>query len=202
MLRAILKEVFGLRTSSKYQEGTRAYLARTVGSAPLGGSWIEKKPILISSTEHYFIKTHEPPEDNERAIVVVRDPRAAIVSYWHFLKEIEGQSISLEDVAGGRCGFGDWNAFYAAWQPQSRPNTLLLRFEELVADPTSCILKISSFTGRKPTGSWNGEFSRFQAIDPVFFRSGNNRANIEEFPPQLHNLILSRCAPMMAKLGY
>ena len=156
----------------------------------------------MAATEHYFTKTHEYPEDDERAIVIVRDPRATIVSYWHYLNVIEGQSISLDAVARGLCAFGDWNAFYSAWQPQCRANTLLLYYEELVTDPTKSIAKISCFTGFKPNNPWDSEFSKFKALDPDFFRAGNNQANISELSTQQEEYILSRFGPMMAKLGY
>ena len=168
----------------------------------MAGSWPEEKPLLMAAAEHYFIKTHDYPEDEERAIVIVRDPRATIVSYWHYLNEIEGQSISLETVAKGLCGFGGWNAFYSAWQPQCRANTLLLHYEELFAETSKSVARISGFTGFKPNGPWNSKFSKFNAIDPVFFRAGNNQANISELSPQLETLIISHCGPMMEKLGY
>lgn len=164
--------------------------------------WREARPRCVAATEHYFVKTHDHPEGDQPTIVIVRDPRAVIVSYWHYFNKIELDNISLEAVANGLCHYGEWAAFYAAWQPQNRANTLLLRYEELLTDPTKGIEKISGFTGLKPSGQWNGEISRFQAMDPVFFRVGNNRANISELSPQLEELILSRCAPMMAKLGY
>ena len=205
MLRIFFKEVFGLLTQSKYPELSRSPLGKFVGSAGsrlISGGWSEAKPRLVASAEQHFIKTHEHPEDDQCAIVIVRDPRATIVSYWHYLNELGGQSISLEAVANGLCAYGEWTAFYDAWQPQNRANTLLLRYEELLADPTKCIEKISGFTGLKPSGQWNGEISRFQAIDPQFFRVGNNQANISELSPQLEEFILSRCEPMMTKLGY
>lgn len=192
-------------TQSKYPELSRSPLGKFVGSAGsrlIIGGWSEAKPRLVASAEQHFVKTHEHPEDDQSAIVIVRDPRATIVSYWHFLNEISGQSISLEAVAKGLCACGDWSAFYSAWQPEKRANTLLLRYEELLTDPTKGIEKISGFTGLKPSGQWSGEISRFQAVDPVFFRAGNNQANISELSPQLEEFILTRCEPMMAKLGY
>ena len=177
-------------------------MAQVAGSGALGSSWLDAKARLAAAPKRYFIKTHEYPEDDCPAIVIVRDPRAAIVSYWHFLREIEGQSIPLAAVAIGLCGYGDWNKFYSEWQPQSRPNTLLLRYEDIVADHARCIAEISAFTGLKPTGEWNSDFRRFHAINPVFFRAGDNKKNIAELSPGLEEWIIARCAPMMSKFGY
>jgi len=197
MLRYIFNDVFGMQCYSKYGEGDQKSLL-----ANNEVDWRESRSRIGAATEHYFVKTHNHPEDDQPAIVLVRDPRATFVSYWHYLNELEGQSISLEAVSNGLCAYGEWTAFYAAWQPQNRANTLLLRYEDLLAAPDRCIDKIVGFTSLTPVDKWNDNFSEMNALDPQFFRVGNNEANFAELPPPLEKLILDRCAPMMAKLGY
>lgn len=197
MLRYILQDVFGTQTYSKYAEGNKKS-----SLAENEEEWREARPRCVAATEHYFVKTHDHPEGDQPAIVIVRDPRAVIVSYWHYFNKIELDNVSLEAVANGLCHYGEWAAFYAAWQPQNRANTLLLRYEDLLVDPDRCIDKIAGFTSLTPVGKWSNNFSEMNALDPDFFRAGNNQANISEISTQQEEYILSRFGPMMAKLGY
>ena len=87
-------------------------------------------------------KTHEPPHDNNPAIYVVRDGRAACVSLWEFYHK----SIPLEVIIMGQHRFGTWSAHLAAWKPWERPNTLLIKYEDITGDFPAILHKISTFT--------------------------------------------------------
>jgi len=77
-----------------------------------------------------LIKTHKYPSDTKRAIYVIRDGRAATASLWNFYR----RRIRLESIIEGRTSFGTWSAHVNAWNPTERPNTLLLRYEDMEAD--------------------------------------------------------------------
>lgn len=70
----------------------------------------ERSPGLVELVGHYessapksaaFVKTHGPPEDDDPAIYVIRDGRAAIVSYFHYIRNLQDSSVTLERVIRG-----------------------------------------------------------------------------------------------------
>jgi hypothetical protein len=202
MLRVMFKEVFGVGTFTKYPAG-HARMVQAVGTLDLGSDWPTARERLRADPGMHFVKTHEGPESaDEACIYVVRDPQAAIVSYRHFLRDINGIDLPLPLVAMGICPFGSWSDHVAAWAPAARPNTLLLRFEELVGDPGTTIERISAFTGLAPTGTWNGDIARLKPTDGSFFRSGSNQRNRDELLPLERRLIAAQHGPLAETLGY
>ena len=141
-LRTILWHCFGLRSASVYPKdlgGNRA-LEEYVGH-------IEHGPQIRSQLRQNgipLIKTHERPMDANPAIYTVRDGRAASVSLWRFFDK----TIALEAVIEGRHHFGTWADHVRAWRPQHRPNTLLLRYEDLRDDLPHCLDRIGRFLNK------------------------------------------------------
>jgi hypothetical protein len=88
-----------------------------------------------------LVKTHGPPRDNGRTIYIVRDGRAACVSLWHFY----GRRQKLEDVILGRHRFGTWAGHLENWQPWSRPDTLLLKYEDIARNLPTVLGELSAF---------------------------------------------------------
>lgn len=145
-LRTILWHCFGLRSASLYPKdlgGNRA-LEEYVGH-------IEHGPQMRSQLGENgipLIKTHELPQDANRAIYVIRDGRPACVSLWRF----GGKAIPLEAVIEGRHRFGTWADHVRAWNPRQRSSTLLLRYEDLRDDLPACLTGISRFLSRPVVG--------------------------------------------------
>lgn len=142
MLRTILWNCFGLRSASIYP--------RDLG----GDSELEER---VGHIEHDadgrlrfppgslpLLKTHEYPRDQGRAIYVVRDGRPVSVSLWRFYK---GQ-ISLGDIIAGNHRFGTWSAHLRQWEPWRRPETLFLKYEDLVADLQTVLAELARFLER------------------------------------------------------
>lgn len=138
-LRTILWHCFGLRSASIYPNdlGGNRELEAYVGH-------IEHNPDIqkqLQKTGAPLIKTHEPPKDNNPAIYVIRDGRAACVSLWKFYNE----NIPIEAVIEGQHRFGTWSNHVMAWDPWKRPNTLLLKYEQLRNDLPNTLKSISEF---------------------------------------------------------
>ena len=121
-----------------------------------------------------LIKTHDLPEDNAQAIHVVRDGRATLDSYFHYHKKFAFEQPSLTDIIAGACEFGSWSDHYSAWRPRTRPDTLFLRYEELVTKPQEAIALISGFLHVPPTDGRLPTFEELKARLPAFFRRGRN----------------------------
>jgi hypothetical protein len=143
LLRAILWHCFGLRSSSIYPndlggnaavEAFAGHCEQEVGAVPPAGNG-----------DIALIKTHELPSDDSPAIYVVRDGRAACVS----LQQFYADTLSLESVIEGKHRFGTWSAHLESWHPWDRPNTLLLRYEDLTQNLPKVIQDISAFIKRE-----------------------------------------------------
>ena len=145
-LRTILWHCFGLRSASVYPKdlgGNRA-LEEYVGHIEHGPEIRDR----LGENGIPLIKTHERPTDVNPAMYVVRDGRAACVSLWRF----GGKTIPLEAVIEGRHRFGTWADHVQAWNPKHRPNTLLLRYEDLRDDLPGSLDRIGRFLNKPPVG--------------------------------------------------
>ena len=136
-LRTILWQCFGLRSGSIYPNefSGNKQLEDYVGH-------VENKNSLFVEGNIPLIKTHEAPANDSPAIYIVRDGKAATLSLCQYYPE-----TPLEIVIGGRHRFGTWSNHLQLWQPWQRPDTLLLRYEDLVDDLPGSLEKISSFLG-------------------------------------------------------
>jgi len=197
MLRILLKRAFDIDTTSIYSGEIRVF---------------ERSPELVKLVGHYessgpesgaFVKTHGPPENDAPAIYVVRDGRAAIVSYFHYIKDLlEDPSITLERVIRGDVWGGSWSDHVRHWNPLARPKTLLLYYENLVASLPSECTKLAVFLGQKllnvPT---HLDFDGLHVVNPTFFPSGDNEERFKEIFPYME-LFESIHGRTMAALGY
>jgi hypothetical protein len=141
-LRIVLRQCFGLSSASIYPddvEGIRV-LEESAGHIEYGPAMDE----WLRSSEKLLVKTHEAPADDQPAIYVVRDGRPVCVS----LSEFYGRDkLSLSAAISGAHRFGTWAQHVAAWHPWDRPNTLFLKYEDLVADLPESLRKIAGFLG-------------------------------------------------------
>ncbi len=96
-----------------------------------------------------LVKTHEWPTDDRKAIYILRDGTDACLSLGKYLPAT-GYDVSLDDIIAGRHHFGSWSGHVLAWDPQHRPNTLFLRFEELTGDFAGTLDRLSEFLGLLP----------------------------------------------------
>lgn len=141
LLRTVLWHCFGLRSASIHPNDLygNKVIENYVGH-------IEHDPdgkIRFPPNTLPLVKTHEPPPDMNPAIYVVRDGRAASVSLWRFY----GEQYPLEAIIEGQHHFGTWSGHVASWKPWERPNTLLIRYEEMTGNLPHVIEQISTFLG-------------------------------------------------------
>src|SRR3954468_8987783 len=115
LLRTIFRNAFGISTYSVYNENeARVFDAQgggvteMVGHANLGSSPEAFLDQARRSEAPVLVKTHDRPVDAERAIYVVRDGRAACVSYWHFRNELAQRPTSWDDIIHGTVFPGSW----------------------------------------------------------------------------------------------
>jgi len=141
-LRTILWQCFGLRSGSIYPNDLdrNRKLEEYVGHIEHGPD----RQIRFPENGIPLVKTHEYAEDNNPAIYIIRDGRAACVS---FLKFYNGR-LPLEAIIEGQHRFGTWSNHVQSWNPWERPNTLLLKYENMTNNLPAILASISEFLKR------------------------------------------------------
>jgi len=200
-LRQVLHYCFDIGSTAVYDEHAglveAPWLADRIGYA----GRLENAQAALEGDSWIAVKTHDYPADDAPAIYVVRDGRSALISYLHYLNDHELRSIPFEDVIEGRVWPGSWSAHFAAWHPLDRPNTLLLRYENLKDDIDAVVDQIGSFLKVTPRRPFLNEFSTLKTFLPTFFRGADDRRNIEEmaaYQERFDALYLD----LMVELGY
>jgi hypothetical protein len=189
-LRVLLNAGFGTKVASKYDEDYSAF-SDGFGQA-LGRS---------SPDRFNIVKTHDVELDDRPAIYIVRDGKASVVSYYHFCRRFELER-SMESIVAGETPFGSWSDHFRGWRPDSRPNTLFLRFEDVIANPNESIDQLAAFLGTTPLGRFEDDFVTLQSTSTDFFRSGSNDLNRSELTIAQETLFDSLHGDVMRELGY
>jgi hypothetical protein len=109
-----------------------------------------------------FIKAHEYFDHRYRKVIyLVRDPRDVVLSYYDFQRKYrqieDGYPIEryVDDFVQGRlisAGWGTWAENVASWigTRGKHPGFLLVRYEDLQADPSGELARIAAFLGVDP----------------------------------------------------
>jgi len=204
-LRIILEKIFHLPTYSIYRVEGQDFpdpSAEALEQAPfLPRKWRRQ----VSDEPHLkpmLIKTHDGPEDDRAAMYIVRDGRAAIDSYFHYHKKFAFEQPSLTEIIAGACQFGSWSGHYRSWNPTHRPNTLFVKYEELVQAPDVVIPKIASFLQVQPGEGRLPTFEELNHSYPEFFRRGKNRDFLKDWTPGQLALFDQVHGPVMREIGY
>jgi hypothetical protein len=206
MVRAIFWQCFGMRTSSWYTETDTLTNPKNNAIENLIGA--EELPKVKEQWPQFFkynniaaIKAHEAEDPGGKAIYIIRDGRAATVSYYHWLGEI-GAGTPLSSIILGEMAGGGWSQHLAAWQPKTRPDTLLLRYEDMCENVTATVDQIAEFIDKEPISHDLAPFERFQKALPTFFRSGSNNTWREELTGKNLDLFWELHGEMMDEYGY
>ncbi len=167
MLRIILAQCFGLPSAAIYPEdfgGNKALHELTGRIAPTDDGVIDfgDAPVRVA-------KTHGRPQDGSKAIYVVRNGVDATASFHD-----HGQrQIPIETLIRGRPGLPKWSDHIAWWAPKTRPNTLLLRYEDVAADVGRAVDLIAGFIDVAPLSRSIPSRDELAAMDGKWVRSAN-----------------------------
>ncbi len=180
------------------------------------------------------LKSHEYFDPRyRRAIYIVRDPRDVLVSYFHYQhrKGFIDASVDLprfaDDFLAGRLNsFGTWQENVASWFAArgERSDFLLLRYEEMLANPTSQLTRIARFLEHSITEQElarvveSCSFERMRALesstgsksrhmraareDIGFVRKGKSGGWQQEVPPAVIAKLEAAWGPLITRLGY
>jgi hypothetical protein len=194
LLRTILWHCFGLRSASVYRNdlgGCKA-LEDYVGHIEYGPDG----RVHFPADGLPLVKTHEYPQSSAPAVYIVRDGRAASISLWNFYN----RSLSLIDVVHGRHRFGTWTDHIRAWAPETRPNTLLLKYEDIADDLPAILDQLGAFLKREIRKNKIPPRNRIAGVDGRWVRKKSDWRR--EFPDQLLDWFNRENREMLKRLGY
>jgi hypothetical protein len=98
-----------------------------------------------------FFKSHELPSPRYRRVVhIVRDGRDVMVSQWHHLRAMGQNGLSLRDLVESPHHYtvARWQEHVSAWMRNPHgAEMILLRYEDLRADPKPHVRRLAEFLG-------------------------------------------------------
>ena len=166
----------------------------------------------IKDDDVYVVKTHELPQDNFPAVYLVRDGRDSLISYAHFIKEVEQSPAAfdsiLHDLIMNPGYFGGWSAHVSAWTLRQQGPTAIVKFEELVqtSSPEDVLkhsfARIGCELPEPPASEPPPAFSRLHETMPEIFRKGQIGNWQQEMSANLHELFWQRHGDAMQAMGY
>jgi Sulfotransferase domain len=205
LLRTILQRCFDLGSYEIYQPIARplgAECAAVIGERRFDDE--SKDDFLArarSSPELFLVKTHSPIPKSDRCIYIVRDGRAALVSYRRYLAEVENKTASLPELIAGERWPGSWHDHVGRFLRRAPKKTLVLCYEALSSENPP-LDKIGAFLGVSPLRPFDVAFRSLHEIDPRIFPIGHNRVGIDTVERDHRDLFWKHCGPMMRTLGY
>lgn len=213
-LRAVLHGLHGQTSVSSYAGETRR-LDRIRPAFAFAEPLRAPLEALQADPGNFFVKTHaQTPPLPGKALYMVRDGRDVLLSYaWYRLRVQQRRPLASIDegtlreelaarIDETRLPFGSWSGNVGAWL--NRPDTAVLRFEELIRKPelvTGALRGLGLDLPRVPGGR-TPSFEELHALRPAFFRSGRVGAWRDEFPPELLPRFQELHGAMMDTLGY
>jgi hypothetical protein len=221
--RIAAERLYGVASLSVYDNDPASVSMRCPGKVRAGIA------ALRDSRQLHLIKTHELPDDNQPAVLLVRDGRDAMVSYAHFIEDyqvaprrgLDRLLYCLDDLRSrlhGRPRFEtllrrvvageyfDWSQHYRAWR--RRPgSSVVVRFEDLVVRPGHVVHGSLSALGLPlpeppETSALLPAFSDLHAGDPKFFRAGGVGQWRSEMSAELESIFWRLHHEAMLDAGY
>lgn len=198
-LRSVLHSVFGAQTTSMPPETSDSPLSEAIGNYNPGTTDLAA---LASDTQTHFVKTHEVPLDDSPAIYILRDGRASLASYWHFLRGPGNYKAELPDLIMGRIGYGSWSRHVEAWCSGRQGKTLLIRFDDLTANTRLMIPNIAEFCGLEAKDDRILSFEELHDKAPNHFRSGSSKDWQNLFTDEDEDLFWALHGAVMDQFGF
>ena len=175
--RVLMNSVFAIKTYSVYDDkfdiGADEKLSEVVGHEFLPDGFTVDR--ARHSDKVFILKTHDYPTEvcvDDKVIYLLRDGRESVLSFYSFHKDYMDSPKRLLDIIDGDTQYGGWGEHVLSWAPNTRPGTLLIKFEELVSDSLGHIDRIAGFTGFKAVSNSLPTFDELHSTAPRFFRNG------------------------------
>ncbi|MDX2197101.1 MAG: sulfotransferase domain-containing protein [Cytophagales bacterium] len=175
-----------------------------------------------------FFKSHLQPQPNyKKAILLIRDGRDVMVSYYHHLKKYENPNITYEDLLSSKTTFlpyGAWDIHVNSWLDNPyKADILVIKYEDMLLNTMTQVDKVCTFLNidrpqslktkviqqssfgemknREITKGW-GSYESNPDKTNTFVRKGISGSYKQEFPAHLLSDYTNKIYPTLTKLGY
>jgi Sulfotransferase domain len=179
LLRQILYYTMGQRS---YSAGTAAIEIDPEYALPPPRDFESFYAEASGADTPFFVKTHSPPIDEQPALYVIRDGRAAITSFLRFERHVSPRSPSnsmLQLILGDHY-YGGWSEHYRGWHDRGSAPILTLRYDELFRATDDVLARIADFIGyRGEIRGWDNPIVEYRRRYPDFVGEGR----LEWTPP-------------------
>ena len=200
-------------------------------------------PDMYNHSDHYLrnlpgpriLKSHEVFDPRyKKVIYIVRDPRDVAISqyHWEMKQRAVGDGVPIEDFLPawieGKVWdrLGNWGDHVTSWMSTrgDRDSFVILRYEDLIADPARELIKVAKLLGIEPTPerlARAAELSsadrmrqleekqgdkwvqtRYTRQDKPFVRKASSGGWKAVLPPQSVSAIEAAWGHIMISLGY
>lgn len=195
------------------------------------GPWSDKKiEKVLKRSEHVVGKLHwttpdfseviqtqpavgEWLRDEAKIIYVVRNPKAVVQSLWNWELAVKGiRASNGPPLDWLRERFDVWAQHVKVWT--SRNGVLILRFEDLIRTPSSCIARIESFLRveafrfdpllpSRSKGRWHSRFNRIFARTPLSTQIMTTKKSTRfQWDKERTDLAQELCGKQSIRFGY
>lgn len=114
------------------------------------------KPRLIKThlNAKFFKRQLEGSHTSPKFVVVIRNPKDVLVSYFHFHQKFKNPFHGTWDqffqlAQNKQLAYGDYYEHVLSWaQYQNHPNVLLVKYEDMKADPNAQIQRVAEFISK------------------------------------------------------
>ncbi len=151
-----------------------------------------------------MIKSHLPlsflqraiSESKVKVIVVIRNPKDTMVSFYHFYRAMTGFGCfpgpfqEFYDLfMNGQVVYGDWFDYTLEfWKQRNNPNFLIVSYEEMMKEPSCVIKQMATFMGHNISNENATKIAKMtsfgamkQKIDPYIEKEGWLKSEISPF---------------------
>ncbi|MFC3098043.1 sulfotransferase domain-containing protein [Alteraurantiacibacter palmitatis] len=187
-----------------------------------------------------FFKSHLPYSEyflKGKVVYIVRDGRDSTISYYDYFRHIHRYQGSFDDfltkTLAGRVRYGSWAHNAGSWVAhRGHPNLLLIRFEDMRADPVGTAAQIFAFCGLELSAEQveaavadssldkvHQTFRTFRSARKTQFSGGVNSADEADevqpagekpaprgwrnvFTPEQNRRFVAKAGPLLEQLGY
>lgn len=146
-----------------------------------------------------IVKTHDLPEGEDPAIMIVRDGRAVMSSYTRHQNQIAKKNATLQEMIEGKRG--SWSEYVEAWL-DAPVEKVLLRYEKLRVGDADELKKLGEFIGMPQLQSYKNAVDEMRVARPLHVQVAADLPGIEEVEREAGDLFWEFHGKTMDRLGY